>query len=134
QLPPARHAFLGRLEEGAVLMMLELLQKYPENPSRIPDERGVDGIAKANAFGIKFYLHAPGFSGRRIILDVWKACADHQQGVARFERVLRGTGSEQSASPRRIRIIVRHDALAEKWLDDRRAQPLRDRKNFLPRV
>jgi hypothetical protein len=122
--PPLGGALLGLLEEGAVLVALEVGDERLQRGARVPDEADVGGIAQADALGAVVDLHADGLAGLREELDVGHRGADEDEGVAALHRVLGGAGAEDADAAGHVRVVVGKAVLAQRGLGDRRAEHL----------
>src|SRR5204863_1688437 len=126
QLLPLGLALLSLLKPGTISVAIEMRNQAAQDAQRVADKPDFDRVPEADAQRIDFDLHAARLARFRIELDVRKAAADDQQGVAAFERVLRRPRAEEADTARRVGAVVRHAGLAEDRLDDRRAEDLGD--------
>src|SRR5437870_529687 len=76
-------------------------------------------MAKTDASRVDIDLHGSRMSGFWVELDIRKAAAADDQGIALLERFLRRRRPQQSDPACCVRTIVGNDCLAEQRLDDR---------------
>ena len=93
-------------------------KQRPKHIAAASGQAHFDGMAQADPDGINVNLDGPRLPGLRIELNVREAAAGNDQGVALFERLLRGRRAEQSNAARGVRIVVGHHCFSEQWLDD----------------
>src|SRR5205823_284596 len=117
-------------QEAAVLLRLNQGKQGSQHLRTGADEANLDRITETDPRRVNIDLHGSRMSGLRVKLDIWKAAAADDQGVALLERFLGRRRPQQTNPPGCVRTIVGNDRLAQQRLDDRAGDLFGELKDF----